>query len=64
LGSRLALRQVASQAWSELAAAEGLSGHCETAREAWDHAATLLAVTDGPDSFRQRWLENRGSPCK
>jgi serine/threonine protein kinase len=56
LGDRLQLRQVSAQAWSELAAAEAADGHCDLAHAAQEHATNLLDATDGPDSFRFRWV--------
>ena len=63
LGNRLQLRQVASQAWIELARAEAARGHCDIAGEAWDRATQLLALTDGPGSFRHQWLDTPPEPC-
>jgi serine/threonine-protein kinase len=64
LGNRLQLRQVSSQAWAELAQAEAALGHCENSRSAWEYSSRLLVATDGPGSFRQRWLEERTKLCE
>jgi hypothetical protein len=64
LGNRPQLRQVSSQAWAELGKAEAALGHCENSRSAWEYSSRLLVATDGPASFRRRWLEEREKSCK
>jgi tetratricopeptide (TPR) repeat protein len=62
-GSRPQLRQVYAQAWMELARAERARGSCDSANTALRNATNLLDVTDGPGSFRRRWLDDAKNSC-
>lgn len=62
LGNPVQLRQVAAQAWMEVAANAAI-GDCRAVQDARAQAKGVLAATDDPASFRRAWLNEPTGTC-